>query len=295
MAASPGKLRREKVVRGVKELLSAAKRDIKENSDDFRQDMREVLQYARSIKTRRAGKDAKGSSGLLLDVSVNADAGAALLSHYKAEWAAIHQQTEQSSRCVSAMEEDLHGIHKSIGQSHLLLSRCKDEFAALPQTLEAVETTCSKVASLGELLKQVEASITEYSRVRAELEARRKEHSMTIQFERHCAVAEQECAQLQAVLAGEERLSESLEQQAKVQALEERQHAFKELFDQQMADYRTKGEIERPISLEESCEQPGSHLEEVVIEDTDGTASLNEFLSDVVVADGSPQQEGEES
>ena len=54
-----------------------------------------------------------------------------------------------------------------------------------------------------------------------------------------------------------------------------------------MAEYRQHGMVERPITDELGEEKgrgrSGSQLEDVIIEDEDGTASLNEFLSDVPV------------
>ena len=52
-----------------------------------------------------------------------------------------------------------------------------------------------------------------------------------------------------------------------------------------MAEYRQHGMVERPITdeLSEGRGRSGSQLEDVIIEDEDGTASLNEFLSDIPV------------
>ena len=51
-----------------------------------------------------------------------------------------------------------------------------------------------------------------------------------------------------------------------------------------MAEYRQHGMVERPITEEvRGKERSGSQLEDVIIEDEDGTASLNEFLSDIPV------------
>lgn len=54
-----------------------------------------------------------------------------------------------------------------------------------------------------------------------------------------------------------------------------------------MAEYRQHGMVERPITDELGEERgkgrSGSQLEDVIIDDEDGTASLNEFLSDIPV------------
>ena len=60
---------------------------------------------------------------------------------------------------------------------------------------------------------------------------------------------------------------------------------FQDIFNQQMAEYRQHGMVERPITDELGDERgrSGSQLEDVVIDDEDGSASLNEFLSDIPV------------
>ena len=60
-----------------------------------------------------------------------------------------------------------------------------------------------------------------------------------------------------------------------------------------MSEYREKGEIELPI---EKSGSSAASLEEVVIEDQEGTSSLNEFLNDVVMEDviGSPKKSSDE-
>lgn len=69
-----------------------------------------------------------------------------------------------------------------------------------------------------------------------------------------------------------------------LQVVQEHQQAFQKLFEQQMAEYREIG----------SEDWTDAQLESVVIEDKDGTTSLHEFLSDVVIEDlPSEQAQGE--
>ena len=51
--------------------------------------------------------------------------------------------------------------------------------------------------------------------------------------------------------------------------------------------------VERPISGEDPRERAGSSLEEVVIDDKDGSASLDDFLSDVVMEEYKETEEGD--
>ena len=180
------------------------------------------------------------------------------------------------------MDSRLENVNKSLAQSHSIITSCCDEFRLLPDTLKAFETAKEKVSEIGELLKKVEDSIMEYSRVKAQLETERKRHAVKIQFDKHKEQLGLERQRLEGVLAEEHLLSERRQRELELQAVQERQQAFQEIFEQQMAEYREHGEVEKPIGLEDRTD---AQLESVVIEDKDGTASLHEFLSDVVIED----------
>ena len=180
------------------------------------------------------------------------------------------------------MDSRLENVNKSLAQSHSIITSCCDEFRLLPDTLKAFETAKEKVSEIGELLKKVEDSIMEYSRVKAQLETERKRYAVKIQFDKHKEQLDLERQRLEAVLAEEHLLSERRQRELELQAVQERQQAFQEIFEQQMAEYREHGEVEKPIGSEDRTD---AQLENVVIEDKDGTASLHEFLSDVVIED----------
>ena len=191
------------------------------------------------------------------------------------------------------MDSRLENVNKSLAQSHSIITSCCDEFRLLPDTLKAFETAKEKVSEIGELLKKVEDSIMEYSRVKAQLETDRKREAVKIQFDKHKEQLELERQRLEGVLAEEHLLSERRQRELELQAVQERQQAFQEIFEQQMAEYREHGEVEKPIGSEDRTD---AQLENVVIEDKDGTASLHEFLSDVVIEDlpsDQAQREGE--
>lgn len=270
----------KKVVAGMRDLWTAAKSDLTTNTKELKQDFKGMLEVARSAK--KGPRETKPLS--LLELSVNHDAGGELLTHFKEEWSGIHKRTMEASETVVKLDSELQSIQKSLSQSHSIISNCREEFSHLPDAVKSVETVKEKVMELGKLLQQVEDSITEYSRVTAQLEMERKQHSLRIQFERHQELAEQEIRRLEGVLAAEKKAADERQRGIETRKIQERQQAFQDIFNKQMADYRKKGEIERPIGAE-SRERASSQLEDVVIEDEDGTASLNEFLSDVVIED----------
>ena len=164
--------------------------------------------------------------------------------------------------------------------------------------MKAVEAARQKVDELGKLLRQVEEDMLENSRTSTQLETERSRHSLRIQSEKHREHQELEVKRLEGKLSEEKRLTTERQLELESQKIQERQKTFQDMFDRQMADYRESGEVERPIGTGDGeRERSGSHLEEVEIEDEGATASLNEFLSDVVLEGseqrvGSPEGEG---
>ena len=277
----------KKMVGGMKELWQMAKKDFTENSRELKQDFIGIFEAAK-IK-RPAPKDPKLPASLLIHQAVNEDVGGELLTKYKEEWSLIHRQTEEASQASATLSSDLTEMHRSIHHTHSIISACCMEFKQLPEVVQAIETTREKVQELGGLLGKLEESIAEYSRVRAELEAVRRKGSLKIQYDKQSGKMERELQRLQEVLTEELRLKEGTEKEIESEKVAERQQTFQDMFQQQMADYRETGSIERAIGGRSGASQ----LEDVTIEDTDGTASLNEFLSDV--DDVMPSEESDRS
>lgn len=284
------------VAAGVKAAWELAKKDFKENAHTelLKQDVIDVLDMAKS----RASLIKKNSS-LASKVSVqsgkigprvNPDVGAELLTYFKEQWAEIHASTEAGSKAASKMDLDLKRLNQSISSSHSIVGRCKDEFARLKEVIEALDEAQSQVDHIGKLVAQVELDIREYSLAKAELGTERQRHLLQRSHEATIAEDRERVEQLRKVLGNEQQLSLNLRHEVESSKLRERQGAFQEIFEKQMADYRTSGELEKPVHCGDQRSQ-SSQLEEVVIEDEDGTASLHEFLSDVVLEE---EGEGEE-
>ena len=267
----------KKMAAGMKELWNYAKKDLTGNSQELKQDLVDILEYAKSRNAKR--KMAQKGVGSI-DLAVNKDAGAELLTHYKDLWADIHLDTEQNSKMATKVALDIQKVDRSVSQCHLIIGRCCDEFSQLPEVISSLENVQKKVESICEQIREVEESLVEYSRVAAELDCERKKHSLRIQHERHCAEQEAKVEHLRDLLADEQRLTDQAKVDFAKHELAERQQTFQDMFNQQMSEYRQHGLVERPIT-EESKGRSGSQLEEVVIEDEDGNASLNEFLSDI--------------
>ena len=288
MAASPSTARAKpgvhvdgkKIMENMKGLWQLAKKDLTENSKELKSDFVGLIEAARAKRVRTGPKEAKVPSQFLVSQAVNGDVGAELLSKYKEEWSLIHRRTVEASGLAGNMDSELVELQGSVSRSHAIISQCCTEFRQLPDVVAAIERTREKVEGLGQLLAKVEESITAYDRVCLQLDAERRKDSLRIQFEKQNVHVERELQQLRDTLAEEKRQKEGTERKMEEQKLQERQQAFQEMFQQQMADYKEKGSIERAIGAEER-EKSSAQLEDVLVEDTDGTASLHEFLSDV--------------
>lgn len=282
----------KKMAAEVKNIWQYAKRDFTENAPQVKQDFMDLLDYARS-KTKmlkRPNVPGPAEISTQLESAVNIDVGGDLLTHYKEEWSAIHHATQLSGEEAARVDSEIAQICNSLSQSHTIVQRCHDEFSRLPETITAVQEAQNKVTSLGELLQQMEASITEYSRVKSQLENERKLHSIRIQYEKHCIEGDSKIEQLKNILAQERQVTADQKKRLADKKLQERQDTFQSMFDEQMAEYRQKGSLERPISREDLRDRAGSSLDEVLISDQNGSASLNDFLSDVVVEESESKQ-----
>ena len=213
----------KKMAAGIKELWSFAKKDLTGNTQDLKQDFVDILEYAKNKNAKRKITQ-KGVGSV--DLAVNQDAGAELLTHYKDLWADIHSDTEQTSKMATKVALDLQKIDRSVSQSHLILGRCQDEFGQLPEAMNSLDEVKNKVDKICEQIRQVEDSLVEYSRLRAQLECERKLHSLRIQHERHCSEQEAKVEHLRDLLTQEERLSEQARVQVANQELAERQQTF---------------------------------------------------------------------
>ena len=269
-----------KVMGGVKELWNIARKDFAENSRELKQDFVGMIEAARVKMPSGSPKDPKIPVSLLVHNSVNVDAGGELLSKYKEEWGTIHSRTEEASRASGSLNATLSDMHRSIQYSHAIITDCCTEFKQLPEVVGAIETTRERVQELGQLLGKVEQGIVEYARVQAELEAARRRESLKIQHDKRRGKMERELQRLREELGEERTLKEGAEREMEAVKAAERQQTFQDIFQQQMADYRETGSIDRAIGTP-TASLDSVPLEDVTIEDTDGTASLNEFLSDV--------------
>lgn len=283
------------VAAGMKAAWEAAKKDLKENShtDLLKQDVIDVLDLAKrqaTLISRKSSSQPKlNVQSSKIGPKVNEDVGAELLSHFKEEWAEIHQGTETASGVATKIDLDLRQLSNSINTSHTILNRCREEFGRLKEVVEALDEAQSKVESISELVSQVERDIREYSQAKAELAMERQRHSLQRQHETTIMENREKVELLRKVLINEQQLSLNLKHKIESNKLRERQDAFQEIFDKQMADYRAHGEVDRPIGQTKECSR--SQLEEVMIEDEDGNASLHEFLSDVVDEDVQPEDD----
>ena len=283
----------KRVAAGVKAAWVAAKKDFVEapNTENLKQDVVDLLDFARhkASQVKRASDSSSkslstGGSGMSdrAKPRVNGDVGAELLTHFKDEWTQIHCSIENSSAVTGMMYSDLQHLNMSMTQSHVLMNKCREEFSCLSEVIEVLAEAQTKVNQIGELVQNVEQAISDYSLAKAKLENERRKHSLQKQHEKLLADNRTRVEQMNKVLLNEVKLSVSLKNELENKELQERQKAFQEIFDKQMEDYRQKGRVDHPID-EVRKRRSMSQLEEVIIDDEDGSASLHDFLSDVVV------------
>ena len=230
----------KKVAAGVKAAWEAAKKDFSEgtHTELLKQDVKDVIEFAKS----KASKVPSTTNSKAVTVNnkieprVNPDAGAELLSHFKDQWAEIHKSTEEASKMGTKVYVDLQELNSSITKSHVIINRCREEFSHLRDIVEALDEAGSKVESIGQLMRQVEQDIQSYCQSKAELTNERRKHSLYTQHQREVLENRSQVEQLRKVLQNEQQLALDLKHEIENKELKERQNAFQEIFNKQMAD-----------------------------------------------------------
>lgn len=270
-------------MKGVRGLLSLAKNDFVNNSKDLKQDFKEILEMART--KRRSKQDTKPLSAL--DAKINPDAGAELLSHFRYQWSAIHKSIQSASAVATTVDVMVTEVEQKSRSAKDVVSKCHAEFSELPSVLSEVQKTQEKVLKIEECLKKVEDAIMEYCQIAAKAEAYKKKLADTEALDTHRKEQYLAVERYQLSLGEEQKLLTEERAKHEQEKLHERQRNFGELFEKQMSEYKEKGELERPISESD----PGTSLDNITIDDTDG-AALNNFLGDIGPDDIASNPEG---
>ena len=276
--------KRDKVIGGIKNILSRTKDDFKSGSQELRSEFKDLLQTAKaSAKTvaKRASK-----SRTVSDYShINYNAGGKILAHFQQQWAEMHESTAENSVLATSLNRKLQELAKTCKDRHNTVEEFYREFQGLPALLKSVEQARENVAEIGTTIEKVEQSLNELEYSCALLENARKKGVMRVRHEGFIQEKEEEVGKLQKQVNAEKELIDQKNEEINMGSARERQQTFEDMFNQQVTEYKSKGRLERPISMG-SDTIVFERLGDIEIDDVDGKQSLSEFLDDVTSKNG---------
>lgn len=275
--------KREKVIGGIKNILSKTKDDFKSGSQELRSEFKDLIQTAKTSAKSVAKKASKNKS--FSDYShLNYNAGGRLLAHFQEQWAEMHESTAENSVLATSLNRKLQELVKVCKDRHKGVEDFYKEFQGLPSLLKSVEQAKENVEEIGSTIEKVEQSLKELEYSCALLENARKKGVMRVRYEGFIQEKEEEAGKLQKQVDAEREMIDQKNEEINIGSARERQQTFEDMFNQQVTEYKSKGRVERPISMG-SDTIVFERLGDIEIDDIDGKQSLNEFLDDVTSND----------
>lgn len=279
MSTTKSHPKREKVIGGIKSILSKTKDDLKSGSQELRSEFKDLIQTAKTSAKTVAKKASKSRN--VSDYShINYNAGGRLLAHFQEQWAEMHESTAENSVLATSLNRKLQELAKICKDRHKGVEDFYKEFQGLSSLLKSVEQAKESVEEIGSTIEKVEQSLNELEYSCALLENARKKGVMRVRYEGFIQEKEEEVAKLQKQVDSEKELVEQKNEEINIGSARERQQAFEDMFNQQVTEYKSKGRVERPISMG-SDTIVFERLGDIEIDDIDGRQSLSEFLDDV--------------
>ena len=279
MSTTKSHPKREKVIGGIKSILSKTKDDLKSGSQELRSEFKDLIQTAKTSAKTVAKKASKNRN--VSDFShINYNAGGKLLAHFQEQWAEMHESTAENSVLATSLNRKLQELAKTCKDRHKGVEDFYKEFQGLSSLLKSVEQAKENVEEIGSTIEKVEQSLNELEYSCALLENARKKGVMRVRYEGFIQEKEEEVAKLQKQVDAEKELVDQKNEEINIGSARERQQAFEDMFNQQVTEYKSKGRVERPISMG-SDTIVFERLGDIEIDDADGRQSLSEFLDDV--------------
>ncbi|XP_065887729.1 dysbindin protein homolog [Dysidea avara] len=273
--------RKERVIGGIRNLLSKTKDELKTGSKEFRSEFKELLHTAQHAAKTAAKKAGHSRNKVPPDYShINYNAGGKILAHFQEQWAEMHETTTENSVLATSLDRKLQELAKVCKDRHKAVEDFHKEFQGLPIILKGVEQAKNAVEEIGASIEKVEQSLKEFEYSCSLLDNARKKGVMRVRYEAVIQEKEEEVAKLQKRIDAEKEAIKQKNEEINQNSLRERQQAFDDIFKQQVTEYKSKGHVERPISLG-SDTIVYERLGDIEIDDVDGKQSLSDFLDDI--------------
>ncbi|XP_054710676.1 dysbindin-A-like [Uloborus diversus] len=253
-----------------------------------------------SIRNLTTGENqaSRGKKQNYKEVSQNA--GGSMLHHYQELWKELHESDAYNAKKAEEVDSVIGNLHSFCFDHLSVVRQLNIQLAALPQLQTSIMDLMSKIGELEGVFEEVEDALMNLEDVieTQELQERQLDHRFQLAMYKEKKLADFEDMK---VKLGEVHAHKVFEYEKKQEAiLKERQNTFQEVFEEEVQQYKTHGELRKRVSSTSSAEASVS-LEEIDLEED--ASALNDFLGDVDAnetaekdkADGSSENDDEKA
>ncbi|EFA06602.1 dysbindin [Tribolium castaneum] len=204
---------------------------------------------------------------------VNSNAGSEILSHYQAEWQALHNQSEQNAKKAEEAATEIAKITNKIERDKKSLSVMTHLLAHSNLNLNLVNCT-KQIEKLYDSFREVEEELVQLEDLieTVEFENMKKQHRYHLQ--QYKVRKEESLKAFEASLKEKHEKAVAEFDLKKKKELEERQQVFHEAFKSDLEIYKNSGTIPK---LDLPKKQPSALLEEIQVDFDE--SELDQFLS----------------
>lgn len=212
--------------------------------------------------------------------SVNFNAGADLLQHYQKQWQEFHNLNDDNAKQAEEVGRLIENLQGQCQEQSSAIQQIVIQLSQVPRLQTSVSTLMNKIGELEGIFEEVEVALFNLEDVIEMQQLQEKQLDQRFQLALHKEKRLAGFDDIKSKLA-EDHAVKLLEYEKRQQKLQlEREEAFKEVFEEDMQQYKEFGCIERPPSCNSVRSTLG--LEEIQLdEDEEDKEKLNEFLEDV--------------
>ncbi|KAK4885696.1 hypothetical protein RN001_001967 [Aquatica leii] len=191
------------------------------------------------------------------------NAGGEILSHFQEQWAELHNLNEENAANAAKLADQINVLHSKTSTEHANIIEMIQILNSTPTINKSIENCFQQIKDLQESFVKIEKGILDLEDVveRVELEKRKVEHKYQLALYKEKKIAYFEKIRSELAAKHSEMVTEKESKQRKV--LEERQQAFQEAFNSDLATFKSLGTIPK---IEKNTLQSSALLEEIQLD-----------------------------
>ncbi|XP_068697167.1 dysbindin-like [Montipora foliosa] len=181
--------------------------------------------------------------------SCDLEAGSAILSKYRKEWAQLHETSRECAKRAENADQIISELSKKCSNLHTTISTFHNELAQLPDVIQSIETVKADIEAIGGQMEVLDNCMVDLEEVceLLDLERRKAAQERKLAMLKHNR--EDDFELLKEELESEKEKKEVKLQQLERQASIEKQQVYEDAFLEQMNYYIQHGKTEEPITL----------------------------------------------